>query len=54
MCEEDSADEQIPDENSEESEDFERTLEYRQTYTSIDEHIPTPTPREKKSASFIG
>ena len=53
MRDEDSADEEIPDENSDDSEDYEKTLDYKNTYTSIDEHIPTPTPREKKSASFI-
>ena len=54
MVDEDSADEEIPDENTDDSEDYEKTLDYKNTYTSIDEHIPTPTPREKKkSLSFI-
>ena len=49
-----SADEEIPDENTDDSEDYEKTLDYKNTYTSMDEHIPTPTPREKKkSLSFI-
>ena len=50
--EEDSADEEIPDE-AQDSEDYEQTLDYRQTYTSIDERLPTPTPREKKTHSFV-
>ena len=53
MEQEDSADEEIPDENSgADSEDFEQTIDYRQTYTSMDERIPTPTPRER-SASHL-
>ena len=52
MFQEDSADEEIPDE-AQDSEDYEHTIDYKETYTSLDEHIPTPTPREKKSTSFI-
>jgi len=54
MSQEESADEEIPDENlSQETENFEETIVYRNTYSSIDEHLPTPTRREKKSSSFI-
>ena len=52
-----SADEEIPNESSmlETEEDLEKTLEYRATYTSLDERLPTPTPKErKKTSSFIG
>lgn len=57
MENEESADEEIPNESSvvETEDDCEKTLEYRATYTSLDERLPTPTPKErKKSTSFIG
>ena len=57
MQNDESADEEIPNESSniETEEDCEKTLEYRGTFPSMDERLPTPTPREKKkSTSFIG